>query len=212
MDARQEVTSRGTAAKQASRVLATLRTDAKNAALLAMADALMARQDEILAANAADLDASAEFDLTPAMRQRLALSPGKVAGMADGLREVAELPDPVGEVVDGWRRPNGLNLRRVRVPLGVIGIIYESRPNVTADAASLCLKSGNACLLRGGKEAIRSNSAIAGVLRDAAEASGVTPDAIQLVTNTSRDGALAMMQAEGQTAFLAKRKANWMPQ
>lgn len=195
MSAHDEVRELGLAARAASRVLAGLRSETKDDALRAMAEALLAHADEILTANQADLAAARELELTPAMLKRLALTADKVAGMAAGLREVADLPDPVGAVVDGWRRPNGLDIRRVRVPLGVIGIIYESRPNVTADAAGLCLKSGNACILRGGKESIRSNQAIATVLQDAATAAGMPEGAIQLVQTTSREVATALMQA-----------------
>ncbi|NUQ00128.1 MAG: glutamate-5-semialdehyde dehydrogenase [Armatimonadetes bacterium] len=203
--ARDEIAVLGRGARQASRVLAGLLTEQKNRALQAMADALEARTAFILDQNAADLEASAQFDLTPAMKKRLALSGSKIADMAAGLRQVAELPDPVGAVVDGWRRPNGLYLRRVRVPLGVIAIIYESRPNVTADAAGLCLKSGNACILRGGKEAIRSNSAIADVMGEALAKAGLPREAIQLVRNTSREHATALMQATGLVDCLIPR-------
>ncbi len=197
MDATERVLDMARRAKQAARKLAGVRSDAKNAALHAMAAALEEHCPHLLAQNELDLAAADQFDLTPAMRKRLAISESKVAAMAAGLRQVAGLADPVGAVVDGWRRPNGLQLRRVRVPLGVIGIIFESRPNVTADAAGLCLKSGNACVLRGGKEAIRTNSAIAEVLRGAADAAGMPTDAIQLIGDTSRDCAKALMQATG---------------
>lgn len=197
MDATEAIGKLGRQAKAAARVMAQLTSATKNAALEAMAAALLANQDAILAANAEDLAHADEFDLTAAMKKRLKLDAGKLAGMADGLRQVAGLTDPVGSVVDGWRRPNGLSLRRVRVPLGVIGIIYESRPNVTADCAGLCVKSGNAVILRGGKEAIRSNTAIARTLATAAAEHGLPPHAIQLIEDTSRELATAMMQAEG---------------
>lgn len=191
-----EIEALGQRARAAARALCGLRTEVKNRALAAMADALEAATDRILAANAEDLDGARAMELTPALLKRLELNAAKVQAMATGLREVAELPDPVGAVVDGWRRPNGLEIRRVRVPIGVIGIIYESRPNVTADAAGLCLKSGNACILRGGKEAIRSNRAIADVLAEAATAAGAPDGAIQLVQSTDRETAIALMQAE----------------
>jgi len=197
MGAVEAITQLGRQARQASRALAQLNSAAKDAALEAMAAALLANEAAILAANAEDLAHADEFDLTAAMKKRLRLDAGKLAGMADGLRQVAALTDPVGSVVDGWRRPNGLSIRRVRVPLGVIGIIYESRPNVTADCAGLCVKSGNAVILRGGKEAIRSNTAIARTLAAAADDHGLPAHAIQLIEDTSRELATAMMRAEG---------------
>ncbi|MBI2298692.1 MAG: glutamate-5-semialdehyde dehydrogenase [Armatimonadetes bacterium] len=200
-----EVRLLGERAKAASRVLCGLRTEVKNAALQAMAAALEAHQGEILWENEADLAAARDAGLTGAMLKRLGLSESKLAGMAAGLRQVAELPDPVGSVVDGWSRPNGLEIRRVRVPLGVIGIIYESRPNVTADAAGLCLKSGNAVILRGGTEAIRSNRAVARVLSGSATAAGIPDGAIQLVQSTDRQTATALMQARDYVDCLIPR-------
>jgi len=197
MSAVETITKLGQQARQASRLMAQLTSSTKDAALEAMAAALLANQDAILAANAEDLAHADEFDLSAAMKKRLKLDAGKLEGMAGGLRQVASLNDPVGSVVDGWRRPNGLSIRRVRVPLGVIGIIYESRPNVTADCAGLCVKSGNAVILRGGKEAIRSNTAIARTLSQAASEHGLPEHAIQLIEDTSRELATAMMQAEG---------------
>ncbi len=176
-------------AKAASRVLANLSTDAKNRCLLAMADGLEGHKDEIKAANAKDMEASVAFGLSAAMQDRLRLDEKRISAMARGLREVAALADPVGRVLDERVRPNGLKLRKVSTPIGVVVIIYESRPNVTADAASLCFKSGNATILRGGKEAIHSNNAIAEIMIQAAKA--VLPEfpehAIQVVPTTDRE-------------------------
>ena len=205
MSATEAITTLGKQAKQAGRALSQLTSEVKNAALEAMAQALLDQQAAILAANAEDLAHADEFDLTAAMKKRLKLDAKKIAAMADGLRQVASLTDPVGSVVDGWRRPNGLSIRRVRVPLGVIGIIYESRPNVTADCAGLCVKSGNAVILRGGTEAIRSNTAIARTLARAATASGLPVNTIQLVEDTSRELATALMQAEGYVDCIIPR-------
>jgi glutamate-5-semialdehyde dehydrogenase len=169
-------------AERASRALAPLPAEIKNRALSAMADALEAHMGAILQANSEDLD-QAKGEATSAFLDRLRLDEDRVQAMALGLREVAKLPDPVGEVAEEWTRPNGLKVRRVRIPLGVIGMIYEARPNVTADAAGLCLKSGNAVILRGGREALRSNRAIVEALRGACAETGVPEEAIQLVTN-----------------------------
>ena len=154
----------GQQARAAARRLAAATTGDKNNALLAMAAQLQAQTDAILAANARDVARAKENGMSQSMLDRLSLSKDRIDGMADGVRQVAALPDPIGEVMDGFRRPNGLKIEKVRVPLGVIGIIYEARPNVTSDAAALCLKAGNAAILRGGKEAIDSNTAIANAL------------------------------------------------
>ncbi len=189
----------GRRAKAASRVLATASTSQKDAALHAGADALVAATEDLLAANARDV-ARAEADgVSATVVDRLRLDAGRVAAMANGLRQVAGLPDPVGEVLDGWVRPNGLAISRVRVPLGVVAIIYENRPNVTSDAAGLCLKSGNAAFLRGSSGAISSNTAIAAVLRSAYESVGLPADALVLVEDTSREAAVEFMQ---QRAFV----------
>jgi glutamate-5-semialdehyde dehydrogenase len=185
------------AARAAARELARLSGERKNAALHAMADGLAAAERPILDANGKDVAAvraaaagtagpEREERYTPAFLDRLTLNPRRVAAMADGLRQVADLPDPVGEVTGMWRRPNGLQVGRMRVPLGVIGIIYESRPGVTADTAGLCLKSGNAVILRGGREALGSNAAIARVLREAASAAGVPPGWLGFVDDPDR--------------------------
>ncbi len=195
----------GLSAKNAARVLAAAGTARKNEALLAIADALLARQDEILAANAEDLSLAREAGMREALLDRLTLTPDRIAGMAQGAREVAALPDPIGEVAHMTTRPNGLIIGKKRVPLGVIGIIYEARPNVTADAAVLCLKSGNAVILRGGKEAIRSNSAVAAVLRDALEKTGLPRDCIGLVHDTDRASAREMMGLSGYLDVLIPR-------
>ena len=161
------------AAKRASRTLATLGSDVKNAALEAIADALIERTPEILEANARDLEAGREAGLSAALLDRLALDRGRIAAIADGARKIAALPDPVGEVIDGFRLPNGLDVRKVRVPLGVVAVVYEARPNVTIDAAALCLKSGNAIVLRGSSSAAHSNAVLAGIAAEAAVAAGL---------------------------------------
>jgi len=184
----------GRRAKAASRVLASASTGQKDDALRAAAELLVARTEDLLAANAADV-ARAEADgVSATVVDRLRLTADRVAGMAGGLEQVAGLADPVGEVLDGWVRPNGLQISRVRVPLGVVAIIYENRPNVTSDAAGLCLKSGNTAFLRGSSGAITSNIAIASVLREAYEKVGLPADALVLVEDTSREAAVEFMQ------------------
>ncbi len=189
----EEVEDKGRAAKAAARILATAGTDAKNAALTAMADALGASQDAILKANGRDIAGAKERGLTPHLIERLTLTPKRIGEMQTGLRQVSALPDPIGAVLSGWRRPNGLQITKTRVPLGVIGIIYESRPNVTVDAAALCLKSGNAALLRGGSEAIHSNVALARVLQEALQAAGLPMACVQLIESTDRAAARRLM-------------------
>jgi len=174
-------------ARTAAGKLATLLTAVKNQALTAMADSLVERTDDILAENAKDLEAFGTSKEKAAMADRLRLTPERVVEMAAGIREIADLPDPVGQTVKMWRRPNGMQVGRVRVPIGVIGIIYESRPNVTADSAALCLKSGNACILRGGSEAVHSNTAIAKILSEAAEKAGVPAGAMTFIDRTDRE-------------------------
>ncbi|MEX0767084.1 MAG: glutamate-5-semialdehyde dehydrogenase [Microthrixaceae bacterium] len=192
-------------AKQSSRVLATASTATKNAALLASADTLVASVDAILEANAQDVSNAEAAGIAPGLVDRLRLDAGRVESMAGGLRQVATLPDPVGEVLDGWVRPNGLKISRVRVPLGVVAIIYESRPNVTSDAAALCLKSGNAAFLRGSSTAIHSNIAIAGALRSAVSSEGLPADSILLVEDSSREAAVEFMQQRGFVDCLIPR-------
>ena len=184
----------GRRAKAASRVLGAASTAAKDAALLAAADLLGARAADVLEANAADVARAEASGAAATIVDRLRLTETRLAGMAGALRKVAALPDPVGEVVDGWVRPNGLRIRRVRVPLGVVAIIYENRPNVTSDAAALCVKSGNAAFLRGSSGAISSNIAIAGVLRDACVKSGLPEDSVVLVEDTSHESAVEFMR------------------
>lgn len=183
----------GQRARQAARALARAETGLKNAALFALADALLQASDTILAANARDLKAARESKLDAALMDRLELTPERVQAMAEGVRQVAELPDPIGSVRDLRRRPSGIEVGRMRVPLGVVGIIYESRPNVTADAAALCLKSGNACILRGGSEAIESNRVIGEIIARALRGVGLPADAVQVVQTTERAAVGAML-------------------
>ena len=184
----------GREARAAARYLATASTTVKNGALMAMADELEAHVPELLEANQADLENGRKQGLSSALLERLTLNEARVRDMAQGLREIAALPDPVGEVLSMWRRPNGLEVGRIRTPIGVIGIIYESRPNVTADAAGLCLKAGNAILLRGGEEALNSNRAIARIIAGAAARCGIPEGAIQLVDSEEREAAVIMMK------------------
>ncbi|MBS4917446.1 MAG: glutamate-5-semialdehyde dehydrogenase [Clostridiales bacterium] len=195
----------GKKAKSASRILAVTGTAAKNAALLAAADALLAHTDEILAANNRDLEAGKAAGLRESLLDRLALSPERIAGMAGGIRKVAALPDPVGQLVEGHTLPNGIQLSKVRVPMGVIGIIYEARPNVTSDAAALCLKAGNAVILRGGKEAFESNKAVTKVMREALAGAGLPEDCVALVEDTSRETATALMRLNAYLDVLIPR-------
>jgi glutamate-5-semialdehyde dehydrogenase len=189
-----DVAAQGRRAKAASRVLATASTEAKDAALAAAADLLVERTADLLDANAADVEREQAAGASPTVVDRLRLTAARVEGMAGGLRQVAALPDPVGEITAGWTRPNGLRIHRVRVPLGVVAIIYENRPNVTSDAFGLCLKSGNAAFLRGSSGAIRSNLAIAAVLREAVAKAGLPVDALVLVDDTSREAAVEFMR------------------
>ena len=192
-------------AKAASRALATASTSLKNDALSAAADLLVARGAEVVAANERDVAAAEAAGIGAGLVDRLRLDERRIAAMAAGLEQVAALPDPVGEVLDGWVRPNGLRISRVRVPLGVVAIIYESRPNVTSDAAALCLKSGNAAFLRGSSTAIHSNTAIAAVLREAVASTGLPEDSVVLVDDTSRDAAVEFMQQRGLVDCLIPR-------
>ena len=193
MDIAAEVQAKARAAKEASRVLALAPTRTKNEALSQMARGLEEKAASILEANRADLARARSKGLTRAFVDRLTLTDGRIEEMATGVRQVAALPDPVGEVVETWRRPNGLEISRVRVPLGVIGFIYESRPNVTADAAALCLKSGNAVVLRGGSEAIESNTVIAQLLAKSVEKAGLPADVIQYVDTPDRAAVMALL-------------------
>jgi len=189
----------------ASRRLARSSTDIKNAALLRMADELIRHRDLIVSENERDVRAAAEKGLSSAMIDRLTVKDATLQAMAQGLREVAALPDPVGRVTSMWRRPNGLLVGRMRIPLGVIGIIYESRPNVTVDASALCLKSGNAVILRGGSEAIHSNLAIASVLQDVLKESPLPDKAIQAIPFTDREAVSTMLQLDEQIDLIIPR-------
>ncbi len=192
------------AAKAAKAQITRLTSEEKNAALLAMADALLTQEDAILAANALDLEA-ASGTISPVMLDRLRLTSDRIAGMAQGIREVAALPDPVGRILEEHTRADGLLIQKVSVPMGVIAIIYESRPNVTSDAAALALKSGNVCVLRGGKEAFRSANAIVTALRSGLTSLGITENAVNLVQDTSRASATALMTANGYIDLLIPR-------
>ena len=191
------VRTKAEAAHRAAGELAVTSTVIKNKALLAMADALEAGAAEILAANAKDMEAGRANNMKESMLDRLALSQVRINAMAEGLRQVAQLEDPVGNVLDGRRLPNGLTVTKVRVPLGVIGIIYEARPNVTADAIGLCVKSGNAVILKGGSEALQSNIVIAGILTQAAEAAGIPAGAIQFVDSSDRQAVTDLIKMNG---------------
>jgi glutamate-5-semialdehyde dehydrogenase len=195
----------GLRAKSASRVLAGASTATKDAALLAAADLLVERSEEVLAANSLDIDRAEAAGATATVVDRLRLSHARVEGMADGLRNVATLPDPIGEIADGWVRPNGLRVRRVRVPLGVVAIVYENRPNVTSDAAGLCVKSGNAAFLRGSSGAISSNIAIAAALREGFVKAGLPSDSLTLVEDTSHGAAVEFMRMRGVIDCLIPR-------
>ncbi|MCK4586903.1 MAG: glutamate-5-semialdehyde dehydrogenase, partial [Gammaproteobacteria bacterium] len=186
MDIQHYMTELGQQARAASRAMARANTGAKNDALMFIADAILAAQDELISENAKDLKQGKKDGLDDALLDRLALNAERIAGMAEGLRQIAALPDPVGEISDLNYRPSGIQVGKMRVPLGVIGIIYESRPNVTADAAGLCLKSGNAAILRGGSEAKYSNQAIAKTIHDGLAKAGLPVEAVQVVETTDR--------------------------
>ena len=191
------VKAKAAAAKKAAGKLAITSTAIKNKAMLAMAQALLDKQEEILAANAIDMENAAAKGMKASMLDRLKLTPERIAGMAEGLEQVAALPDPIGNIVGGSRLANGLTVTKVRVPLGVIGIIYEARPNVTADAVGLCLKSGNAVILKGGSEAMQSNLTIAKVLSDAAEAVGIPEGSVQFVDTSDRQAVTDLIHMNG---------------
>ena len=195
----------GRRAKAAARALAAASATAKRDALCMMADAVVASAQEIFAANAEDLEAARAHGMSEAMLDRLRLNEARLTGMADGMRKVAAMPDPVGRLLDGDTLVNGLRLERRTVPFGVIGVIYEARPNVTGDAAALCFKSGNACILRGGSEAIRSNAAIAHALWRGLERAGMDPDSVILIEDTSRESAAALMRMNGYVDLLIPR-------
>jgi glutamate-5-semialdehyde dehydrogenase len=201
----EHVAELGHRAKAASRTLAQAASAQKDAALTTAADLLLERAPEIQAANDADIAAAAEAGMAAGPLDRLRLTDARLAGMANGLRLVAARPDPIGEVLDGWKRPNGLQIERVRVPLGVVAIIYENRPNVTSDAAGLCLKSGNAALLRGSSSALRSNLAVVAVLRDALAKHGLPEDAVVLVDDVSHEAAIEVMRLTDSVDCLIPR-------
>ena len=196
MSVKEDVKKIAKEAREAGHVLAKLKTEIKNKALVSMAEAISSGREKLKSENQKDLKYANEKGLSDAMIDRLTLKDSVIDSMADSLREVSALPDPVGEVTKMWRRPNGLLVGRQRIPLGVIGIIYESRPNVTADAAGLCLKSGNATVLRGGSEAINSNMAIAGILRDSLKANGIPPGAIGMIETKDRSAVDEMLKLE----------------
>lgn len=195
----------GTRAKIASRLLAVAGTARKNEALTAMAEALIAHTPAILEANRQDVAAAAAGGLSKTLIDRLTLTADRIRGMSDGIRQIVALTDPVGQITEGYRRPNGLRIQKTRVPLGVVGIIYEARPNVTSDAAALCIKAGNVVILRGGKEAIRSNKAVVSAIREGLAAGGLPSDSVQLVEDTARETALAMMQLDEYIDVLIPR-------
>ncbi len=203
--ATQSVTDLCLAAKRAARELALLDTGTKDRALLAVADALEARVGEILEANARDLEAGREAGLSDALMDRLALDERRVGAIAQGVRDIVALPDPVGEVIDGSTFPNGLQMRKVRVPLGVVAVVYEARPNVTIDAAALCLKSGNAVVLRGSSSAAHSNSVLAGIAREAGEAAGLPAGALALVAGGGREELAELGAQEGVVDLMIPR-------
>src|SRR4030043_362119 len=196
MDIKNAITQIAKGAVVAARKLSRVPTTSKNDVLLQMAEGLLRRRDFLLAENNKDVVQAKKSGLTTAMLDRLTLKDATIAAMAQGLREVAALPDPVGKVTSMWRRPNGLLVGRMRIPLGVIGIIYESRPNVTVDAAALCLKAGNAVILRGGSEAINSNLAIASILQEVLRKSPVPAQAVQIIPMVEREAVSAMLQLD----------------
>ncbi len=196
MNIKEHVNDVARKAREASRILSTVSSEVKARSLRAMADALIDKEKALIGENQKDLDKARRDGLSEPLVERLVLNEKRIQEMAKGLREVAALPDPVGEVVRMWRRPNGMEVGKMRVPIGVIGIIYESRPNVTADAASLCLKSGNAVLLRGGSEAFHSNRFIVDVLTQAGTSEGLPPHCIGFIETTDREGVRELLKQD----------------
>jgi len=205
MDIRELVTAKAREAKEGARALLKASTDKKNRVLLRMADAILDSAAFLKEENVKDTEAARDKGLSSAMIDRLTLTDKRISEMAEGLREIAALPDPAGEIVRMWQRPNGMTVGRMRVPLGVIGIIYESRPNVTADATSLCLKAGNAVFLRGGSEAINSNRAIVSILREAALSEGIPEGAITFLDTPDRQAVMEMLKLEGLIDLIIPR-------
>jgi glutamate-5-semialdehyde dehydrogenase len=205
MDVRDLVKAKARAAREAARVLALCPTKLKNDALVQMAHGLVEKTEALLEANRADVERARSRGATRAFLDRLTLTETRLEEMAQGLREIAALPDPVGTVVEAWRRPSGIEISRVRVPLGVVGFIYESRPNVTADAAGLCVKSGNAVVLRGGSEAIESNTMVAAVLAKAVEKAGAPADSIQFIDTTDREAVATLLELDGLVDLIIPR-------
>ena len=201
----EELLRKGTLAKDAAEKLASVDTITKNKALDAIADALVAHTEEILAANRMDIEAAEENGVRKAMIDRLALSKERIAGIADGVRQVSDLNDPIGEVIKMWKRSNGLLIGQKRVPMGVIAIIFEARPNVTVDAAALCLKTSNACILRGGKEAIHSNTMLMKIMQEAAYGAGIPEGTLNIIEDTSRETATELMKMNGFIDLLIPR-------
>lgn len=200
-----ELLKKCTVARDAAQKLVSISTVTKDNALDAIADALVARTDEILEANRLDIDSAEENGVKKTMIDRLRLTPERIKGIADGVREVRALNDPIGEVINMKTRPNGLQIGKKRVPMGVIAIIYEARPNVTVDAAVLCLKTSNAVILRGGKEAVRSNTTLMRVMQDAAYAAGIPEGALNIIEDTSRQTATELMKMNGYVDLLIPR-------
>ncbi|MBP1961907.1 glutamate-5-semialdehyde dehydrogenase [Paenibacillus aceris] len=200
-----EVVQKSRLAKQAAQTMGNLTTEQKNTALLLMADALVTEQQAIIEANAKDLERGKQLGTSASLLDRLALNESRIAAIAEGLRQIAELPDPIGDTLEDFERPNGLRIRKIRVPLGVIGIIYEARPNVTVDAAGLCLKTGNAVVLRGGSSALFSNEKIVEVLHSALKRSAIPADALQLILSSDRSSVDEMLKLNGLIDVLIPR-------
>lgn len=205
MNVETYLTSLGQKAKAAARAMANLSATEKNKALLAVADGLIANQERILAVNREEVAAARAAGLKSSFVERLTLNPDRIAGMVEGIREIVRLDDPVGTVEKMWRRPNGLQIGQMRVPLGVVAIIYEARPNVTVDAAALCLKTGNSVLLRGGSEALKTNEILVRVMQEALSRTALPPEAIQLVASPQREAAVALMKMREYVDVLIPR-------